>query len=127
MTNNSLNHRANDTRARNGSQIDLTDGSHASIDPSEQEPTLIEQTTDNSDMRLKEETIEVKEVPPRVESSDSSDATTIQPYCRNAIAATAFKVRDVLLKYAKFIGPGIMISVAYIDPGHSILNSVCMY
>jgi len=117
MTNNSLNHRANDTRARNGSQIDLTYGSHASIDPNEQEPT----PGDNSDMRLKEETIQVKEVPRRVESADGSRATTAPAYCRNAIAATAFKIRKTLVKYAKFVGPGIMISVAYIDPGHSIL------
>ena len=119
MTNNSLNHRANDTRARNGSQIDLTDGRHASIDPNEQEP--LEHTGDNSDMRLKEETLEVKEVPLRVEGSDGSSATPSQACYKNAIAATVFKIRATLVKYAKFIGPGVMISVAYIDPGHSIL------
>jgi metal iron transporter len=127
VTNNSLNHRANDTRARNGSQINLTDGNHASIDPNEQEPTPIEQTRDNIDMKLKEETIEVKEVPRYVESiGDSGSTTTVQPCCGNAVAVTAFKIRDVLVKYAKFIGPGILISVAYIDPGHPLLDSVCV-
>jgi len=119
-TNNSMNHRANDTTGSNAAQIDLTDGSNASIDPNKQDIDPVERTERDDDIGLKEETIKVKEVSLHAKNDVGSDATSTRVYRRNAVAAAAFKVKNVLVKYAKFIGPGIMISVAYIDPGESV-------
>src|SRR5437016_818960 len=109
-TNNSFNHRANDTRARNASRRDLADGSHAS---------MIEPVEQKDGRRKKGKSIAVREVPvtQNGESSGYSGTAAVAPTRKNGLKAAALKVRGVLVKYAKFVGPGIMISVAYIDPG----------
>lgn len=43
-----------------------------------------------------------------------SEAIARRPWHRR----TAVKATDVLFKYAKFVGPGFLIAVAYIDPGN---------
>lgn len=35
-------------------------------------------------------------------------------------AGKTHKLKKVLVKYSKFIGPGFMVSVAYIDPGNPL-------
>ncbi|KAI8934518.1 hypothetical protein NX059_008217 [Plenodomus lindquistii] len=44
--------------------------------------------------------------------------TSITKNLRSTISAVPGRLSRVLLKYAKFIGPGFMVAVAYIDPGN---------
>ncbi|KAK4982178.1 NRAMP-like transporter smf-3 [Elasticomyces elasticus] len=55
------------------------------------------------------------------EAKDSAQGPARPGQARTALARTGqavVRARDVLRKYAKFVGPGFMISVAYIDPGN---------
>jgi len=114
-TNNSLNHRANDTSAGNTSRVHLTDGSHNSIDPNdpiaEPDENQEEETKVGTDEK-KDDGIMVVEVP-----TDNSGSGEHGRGFRRGISNATTKVKSVLVKYTKFVGPGIMISVAYIDPG----------
>jgi metal iron transporter len=115
-TNNSLNHRVNDTRAKNASQVDLTDGSHDAPDPNDE---LVEPSRETmGEMAGKEEAVNIEEVPTTSSGGGAGQAIR-KKSVMGAAVATARKVKAVLTKYAKFVGPGIMISVAYIDPGKS--------
>jgi metal iron transporter len=70
-------------------------------------------------MEGKKESIVVRELPvtQNGDSSGCSGTTAAAPNRKNGLKAVALKVWGALAKYAKFVGPGIMISVAYIDPG----------
>ena len=119
-TNNSLNHRANDTSAGNASRVHLTDGSHYSIDPNDQiaEPgENHEEETEVETKEKKDDGIMVVEVP-----TDSGSSGEHERGFRHGISNATAKVKSVLVKYTKFVGPGIMISVAYIDPGIHIIS-----
>ena len=52
----------------------------------------------------------------------NSSIISIQGYNNNSFKAKAYetyiKARDNLIKYAKFVGPGVMVSIAYMDPGN---------
>jgi metal iron transporter len=123
-TNNCLNHRANDTRARNAARIDLVDGSHDSIDPTgEQLEEELGEEKDKIDVPIeeaeqemagKQDNMDIEVVP--MGSGSLGDSNSKKSW-KDASLASVRKVRSVLVKYAKFVGPGILISVAYIDPG----------
>ncbi|CCH59673.1 hypothetical protein TBLA_0B08580 [Henningerozyma blattae CBS 6284] len=55
----------------------------------------------------------------------SSPLTTLQtrqtpqtPQTTTGLGLNLHRFKDVLFKYAKFVGPGLMVAVAYIDPGN---------
>ena len=58
----------------------------------------------------------------RVGQTESARSSTIAApegkIPRNRILRTAKRLRDILFKYAQFVGPGFLIAVAYIDPGN---------
>lgn len=119
-TNNSLNHRANDTKTGSASRIDLTDGSHDSIDPNSLQPEADEEK--EQEVAEKKDATDVQEAP--TSSNGSPGENNQRKTFKGATLATMLKVRRVLVKYAKFVGPGIMISVAYIDPGMPSIESI---
>lgn len=57
-------------------------------------------------------------VSPLRSSSGSTGLPTRQPPREPPFHRFFRRVKDILVKYAKFVGPGFMISVAYIDPGN---------
>lgn len=130
-TNNSLNHRANDTKAGNATRIDLTDGSHNSInlsgeqlEPIEGRKQVVAGGKDQIEMPIRETVREMAEKKDKFDLDVAPTGSTRSPEDSNgekswkdALLSSMRKVRSVLVKYAKFVGPGIMISVAYIDPG----------
>lgn len=58
---------------------------------------------------------DVKALPDGKHARTSSSSTSSYP-----IRATnlVYRARDILIKYAQFVGPGFLIAVAYIDPGN---------
>jgi hypothetical protein len=113
-TNNSLNHRRNSTHSKRASQIHLGDGSHDAIESS---PQVVEE--DDGARRVVMEEEEATQVVARnrartcfgkMKSFGSGDSWV----------GAAMAMRRKLIKYTKFIGPGFMVSVAYIDPGRTI-------
>lgn len=57
-------------------------------------------------------------VSPLCSSSGSTGLPIRQPPREPPFHRFFRRVKDILVKYAKFVGPGFMISVAYIDPGN---------
>jgi metal iron transporter len=55
---------------------------------------------------------------PERNTSNAPTAPTRQPSCVPPIKHLFHRITSVLVKYGKFMGPGFMISVAYIDPGN---------
>jgi len=112
-TNNSLNHRRNSTSSRN-SRIHLEDGSHGSI---EEELAVGEP---GAKAAGKEEDVHVE----IYEKGPTGKQTWFGKQCQqwtrhdSGVGGKMHKLKKVLVKYAKFIGPGFMVSVAYIDPGN---------
>jgi hypothetical protein len=107
-TNNSLNHRRNNTHGRRAEQIHLGDGSHDAIE------TSLQVVEEDGGAKKEGQAVAVavagkdgRTCLGRIKSLGSGDSW------RGMIMTTRRKV----LKYIKFIGPGFMVSVAYIDPG----------
>lgn len=106
-TNNSLNGRRNSTHGRRASQIHLDDGSHDAI---ESNPRLVEEDNDAQRNNQSEPVV------PKKRSFKLWGAMTGfggDGGFKNA----AMTIRRKVVKYGKFVGPGFMVSVAYIDPG----------
>lgn len=111
-TNNTLNHRRNSTSLRN-SRIHLDDGSHGSLG----EEIAVE---GDGECRGRKDG---KGVQVNVQQNKSN----IPPWAgvggqsghedQSWFGGKTHKLKKVLAKYCKFIGPGFMVSVAYIDPG----------
>lgn len=55
---------------------------------------------------------------PERNSSNSPTAPTRRSFCIPPVNHFFHRAKSVLTKYGKFMGPGFMISVAYIDPGN---------
>jgi metal iron transporter len=112
-TNNTLNHRRNSTNSRN-SRIHLDDGSHGSI--GEEELVVEEDGVRAVEKNGKEMQVDVQQ-----EKSGKKEwlGNGRQPAENNHswFGGKTHKLKKVLIKYSKFIGPGFMVSVAYIDPG----------
>jgi metal iron transporter len=53
-----------------------------------------------------------------ISGRDSSTPPSSQRYGYPLIKNKLAKLKDTLVEYAKFIGPGFMVAVAYIDPGN---------
>jgi len=51
-------------------------------------------------------------------NTTSNISTQLRESKRNPISLLLTELRRVLFRYAKFVGPGFMIAVAYIDPGN---------
>lgn len=78
---------------------------------------------------------------PKASSAPEALATTFNPgYTADGSAGhggpgrggsifteSLLKIKDVLYKYAKFVGPGFMVAVAYIDPGEQaeLVDCIC--
>lgn len=46
----------------------------------------------------------------------------------NSLQGMARRIVEVLIKYGKFVGPGFMVAVAYIDPGECLFfNLICRF
>lgn len=56
--------------------------------------------------------------PERSSSSGLSERPSRQHSRTPSFAQLTRRVKNIVVKYAKFVGPGFMISVAYIDPGN---------
>jgi metal iron transporter len=122
-TNNSLNHRRNSTNGRND-RIHLEDGSHGSIG----EEAL--QDEDGAgrkkggerkvDMEVSE-VVHVKNegVEMRGGAASGGGAFGGGKGLSGGVGKGFKKIQKVILKYFKFMGPGFMVAVAYIDPGNS--------
>lgn len=110
-TQHSLNHRRNSTQRSRSSRIDLEDGSHDAI---ESETTLVEQ-------------------PGAVAGTGQTEKSTGNLWTRikgsnggSSPATGLTKLKKKLVKYSKFVGPGFMVSVAYIDPGPFCLPRISL-
>lgn len=138
-TNNSLNHRANNTRAGDAARIDLTDGCHDSIDPSGEQLEPIDakeeemgEEKDKIDVLIEEAEQEMAGKQDKVDievvqtGSGSAEDSNGKKSWMDVSLASVRKVRSVLVKYSKFVGPGIIISVAYIDPGMNSRRQFCI-
>jgi len=112
-TNNTLNHRRNSTNSRH-SRIDLEDGSHGSI--GEEQLAIEEDGACNVEKNGQSTDLEVA-----VQARDKKSCLVNrgqQSRSRDSwFRGKMHKLKKILIKYSKFIGPGFMVSVAYIDPG----------
>jgi metal iron transporter len=106
-TNNSLNHRRNSTHGRRASQIHLGDGCHDAI---ENIPQVLEE--DGGGVRG------AKQVVAGQETSKSCIGKIKYLGSGSSWTSAIMTMRRKLVKFTKFIGPGFMVSVAYIDPGN---------
>jgi metal iron transporter len=109
-TNNTLNRRRNSTSSRN-LRIDLQDGSHGNIGGAQE--TIEKDAGLGNEKNVKEMDVEVQQ----------DNHTDKKSWFGNRghdswIGGKLHKTKKVLVKYSKFIGPGFMVSVAYIDPGN---------
>lgn len=64
------------------------------------------------------ETVATSQPSQSLDMSSSSTPEPSPPPRRNTFVSCLQHARKVLAKYIKFIGPGFMVSVAYIDPGN---------
>lgn len=110
-TKNTLNHRANAVH-NSTSSATLNEGSHDAI-----ADTIFEQPLRDMDKTSNEKI--VYELREQSTSSSSAPPGDEDPRKPNAFFKAAKSARASLAKYARFIGPGFMVSVAYIDPGTS--------
>ncbi|ODQ65761.1 natural resistance-associated macrophage protein [Nadsonia fulvescens var. elongata DSM 6958] len=55
----------------------------------------------------------VSDTTPLYQRGSMTDATSVRP-----MKSIYNRVKSILVKYGKFIGPGLMVSVAYMDPGN---------
>jgi metal iron transporter len=113
-------------------RIDLIDGSH---DPAEENPVQGDDEHSSSQVRQRigglanpepgKEQKDMKSVPRGIgfnmlhrTVSGKDRATPPNDGPGNGLIKRCFvKTKSVLVKYTKFIGPGFLVSVAYIDPG----------
>jgi metal iron transporter len=98
-TNNTLNRRRNSTHGGRNSSIHLADGSHDAI-----ECTQVVIEDDKRGATAKEATAGARA------AGGGEDG-------KRGWTRAYMTVRRKLVKYSKFIGPGFMVSVSYIDPG----------
>ena len=106
-TNNTLNHRRNSTSGARNSSIHLGDGSHDAIQSS---PPV-----DEDDGRKRDGMaagVREKKDPKFDHGANGEDSSR-----RSPVLKAFMTVRRKVVKYGKFIGPGFMVSVSYIDPG----------
>ncbi|KAE9975779.1 hypothetical protein BLS_002413 [Venturia inaequalis] len=115
-TNNSLNHRRNSTSSRN-TRIHLDDGSHGSLG---EEIATKEDGTRREGKDGKQVGVDVQRRKSEIGSLFGVFGNGRQPDQGNQswFSGKTHKLKKVLIKYSKFIGPGFMVSVAYIDPGN---------
>ncbi|KAF2674207.1 natural resistance-associated macrophage protein [Microthyrium microscopicum] len=111
-----------------GSRIDLTDGSHSPRE--EQDQTISDDPTPPASRFRGRNSLLLQE--PGRGRSEYAGMTMLQktmsgrdpsrprtsPNPPDAPLGRLAKVKKTLVEYAKFIGPGFMVSVAYIDPGN---------
>jgi metal iron transporter len=119
-TNNSLNHRRNNTNGRNG-RIHLEDGSHGAIGEEELQDEDgigdrkgVDKTADvgvSEIVRVKNEGVAMR--------GGGAAAYGGGKGWNAGIGRVFKKFQKIMLKYFKFMGPGFMVAVAYIDPGRS--------
>jgi metal iron transporter len=107
-TNNTLNHRRNSTNSRN-SRIHLDDGGIG-------EEELVVEEDGARVLESKEKAMQV-DVQPERKKSWFGDRRQQWNNHDSWFGGKAHKTKKVLIKYSKFMGPGFMVSVAYIDPG----------
>jgi metal iron transporter len=112
-TNNTLNHRRNSTNSRN-SRIDLDDGSHGSI--GEEELVIEEDGTRAAEKNGKEMQVNVQQEKSSKKAWFGNAGQSVTGD-HSWFGGKTHKLKKILIKYSKFIGPGFMVSVAYIDPG----------
>ena len=122
-TRRSLNSRRNGSNS--ASRTDLADGSHGVI---EHEPGTEGQKGVASGIEKSTAGVGQQEVSGLNEKRTwtswkrSGGSSSTGGSGGNSLLNLAMKVRGKLTKYVKFIGPGFMVAVAYIDPGTYILK-----
>lgn len=109
-TNNTLNHRRNSTSGARNSSIHLGDGSHDSIQTS----PPIDEDDDRKRDGMSTGVVE------RKTSGLNHRVNSGEPARRSPALRAFMTVRRKVVKYGKFIGPGFMVSVSYIDPGKTL-------
>jgi metal iron transporter len=115
-----LEHMAN-ARLRRDHKIETTDAAPAEIEPNERNVSKGDSKTDPKALDAGS-TVEVGE-----QSGPDDAAGSVPVFSGSAGRATKFgrhlprqlvdEAFRVLKRYAKFVGPGFMVAVAYIDPG----------
>lgn len=105
--------------------IDPADGPTSEIDPSNQQPvdgadTATPKTLASQGNIAMSEKKHVGVIGATASSGTSAGRTTNNR--RYNLKAPFEKAAKVLRKYARFIGPGFMVAVAYIDPGEYIVH-----
>lgn len=120
-TNNTLNHRRNSTNGRNG-RIHLEDGSHGSIG----EVDAMEAEGLGTKKGEKVVATDIAEVSGQMGERVGAfrGGSRVRKTIGKGIGNGLQKVKGVLLKYVKFMGPGFMVAVAYIDPGMEFYQSL---
>lgn len=99
-TKHTLNHRRNSTNEKTNASIHLGDGSHDAIESS---PTILEPGDDKQDSNA-----------PGA-GADAKRSRWLRLYLTS---------KRKIVKYGKFIGPGFMVSVSYIDPGMLVMHAL---
>lgn len=131
-----LNHMAN-ARLRRDHRIDPVDPSWANIDPGQ------EHTVEGKDNTAPLNTGNVKSSAKgseRFVAGTATPSTSLSPGnggkngrkvlrdWGNGLQGMARRTVQVLIKYGKFVGPGFMVAVAYIDPGEYLFfNFICRF
>jgi metal iron transporter len=108
----------NPKKSQTGIRIDLVDGSHAPAEEEPGDPNEIKSTDEEgaNGGRQSEATGCMQKGLRFWGGGDGANSGGGKRRFVNA----AIKAREVVKKYVKFIGPGFMVSVAYIDPGKKI-------
>jgi metal iron transporter len=123
-----MEHMAN-ARLRSDHCIETADGPTSEIEPnehntvdSEGNATGFKALDGKGQVAVEEKAGRLDSAPP---TSGNGGAGRVDDW-RDARRGFAQKLLAVLRKYAKFVGPGFMVAVAYIDPGmHSLRLDTC--
>ncbi|OCK84083.1 natural resistance-associated macrophage protein [Lepidopterella palustris CBS 459.81] len=113
-----MNHMAN-ARLQRDHRIDPADPSRADLESPRQEIVEENQNTTQSGLGESKSVIKVAKAQSTVSPGDGgNNGRRGSRNLKSTIHDTAKKAIQVVAKYGKFVGPGFMVAVAYIDPGN---------
>ena len=130
-----LNHMAN-ARLQRDHRIDPVDPSWANVDPGqehivEEENTAPLDTGNVMSSAKGSERFVASTATVSASSSPRNGGNNGRKVLRdwgNSLQGMARRIVEVLIKYGKFVGPGFMVAVAYIDPGECLFfNLICRF
>ncbi|KAF2842081.1 transporter protein smf2 [Patellaria atrata CBS 101060] len=117
-TRNDLNHIAN-SRQQRGHRLDPTDPSLIDVvavqqpEHTDSEHKNQKKSSGKKEYKATEQERDVAAMPTSLYGGSSGADGPSSP-----VMASLTRAREILVKYSKFVGPGFMVAVAYIDPGN---------